>query len=175
MWCMTCVYIYTVCVVCEMCIYVCGVHMCVVKCVCISLQCVCESIMEYGVCGMYLWHVCIALQCMRERRYVDIKWYVCGMWHLCTSVHCVCKMYRCFIYGMWCVCVYMVIGNNNVRVCNYMGRGVELCMCGVVCISMCGMSIYLCSVCVCVCVGCKVYTYVICVVYGMCIYLCSGE
>ena len=76
---------------------------------------------------------------------------------------------------LYMVCAYMVIGYNNVRVCNSMGRGVELCMCGVVCMSMCGMSMYLYSVCVYVCVGCKVYTYVICVVYGMCIYLCSGE
>lgn len=87
---------------------------------------------------------------------MDIKWYVCGMWHLCISVCCVCKMYRCFIYDMWCVCVHVVIGYNNVCVCNYMGRVVVFCMCGVVCMSMCGMSIYLCSVCVCVCVGCKV-------------------
>lgn len=35
--------------------------------------------MEHGVCDVYSWHVCIALQCMRKWRYVDIKWYVCGM------------------------------------------------------------------------------------------------
>lgn len=56
--------------------------------------------------------------------------------HLPQSVWCVCVLYVCGVWYMWCVCMYVCVVCMHVCVC-----AVCVCMCMVydVCVCVCGM------------------------------------